>query len=150
MAAEFDLPGTRDPTPFLVIAEVLDFRSRLGGEAAIRSYNHRLCWESAQFLARHWDTPFTTPESMIGAMAVIPLPERFGSTVTDAERLRRFLSEERQVEVPIFAVGGDREPDAEPDPYGAGGEPGLVVRICAQIYNDTADIERLAEAVDAA
>ena len=155
--AEFDLLGTRDPTPFLVIPEALMYRESFG-EDKIRSYNHDTCWAGARHLAGEWGTPFRTPESMIGAMAVVTLPLRLGHTAADAERLRLHLSDVSRIEVPIFAVGrSDSTPAAgDPDPYGVGraddmdGEPGLVVRICVQIYNDAADIDRLAEGVRSA
>lgn len=146
LEAEFDLLGTRDPTPFLVIPEVLDFRASFG-EADIRSYLHEMCWGGARHLAATWDTPFDTPESMIAAMAVVRLPPRLGAGAEDAERLRAHLSERHRVEVPIFAVGGDRD---VPDSFGVGAEPGLVVRICTQVYNDASDIERLADGVEVA
>ena len=149
--AEFDLVGTRDPTPFLVIPEVLEFRASFG-EDDIRAYNHDTCWTGARHVATEWDTRFETPESMIAAMAVISLPARLGSTADDAERLRAHLGDRHKVEVPIFAVGGSNHgggpaPDGGPDPYGSRADPGLVVRICAQIYNDQSDIDRLAEGV---
>ncbi len=143
LAAEFDLLGTRDPTPFLVIPEVIDYRASFG-EDAIRSYMHDTCWTGARHLAAEFDIPFDTPESMIGAMAVIGLPPRLGSTTADAERLRAHLSDVHRIEVPVFAVGGDGD---EPDSYGAGAEAGLVVRICTHIYNDTGDIDRLVEGI---
>ena len=144
--AEFDLLGTRDPTPFLVIPEVLEFRETFG-EDKIKAYIHETCWTGARHLAAEWDTPFDTPESMIGAMAVVRLPARLGSTGEDAERLRADLSDNHKIEVPIFAVGGSHR---ETDPHGADAEPGLVVRICTQIYNDSTDIDRLADAVTSA
>lgn len=144
--AEFDLPGTRDPTPFLVIEDVIGYRATFG-EEAIRSYMHDTCWAGANRLASEWETAFDTPEAMIGAMAVVRLPPRFGSTAEDAERLRAHLSGAHRVEVPVFAVGGA---GGDFDAYGAGAEPGLVVRICTHLYNDASDIDRLVEGVRAA
>jgi len=132
--AEFDLPGTRDPSPFAVIPEVFAYRAEFG-EGAIREYIHELCWSSANHLSNHWDTPFSTPEEMVGGMAVVSLPERLGSTTDHAQAVRRFLFAEQKVEVPVFALDEVQ---------------GLVVRVCTQIYNDHSDIERLAAAVDGA
>jgi isopenicillin-N epimerase len=134
LAAEFDLPGTRDTSPFLVFPEVVEYRAGFG-EHAIRTYCHDLCWSGANHLADEWGTRFSTPEEMIGAMAVVPLPERLGSCAADAEAVRRHLDEEHQVEAPIFVMDGVTD------------EPSLVVRICTQIYNDHSDIERLAAAI---
>ena len=146
LEAEFDLVGTRDPTPFLVIPQVIDYRASFG-EERIRSYMHETCWAGARYLAAEFGTSFDTPESMIGAMAVVGLPLRLGSTPDDAERLRAHLSDRHRVEVPIFAVGGGAD---KPDSFGVGAEPGLVVRICTQIYNDMSDVDRLVEGVQAA
>ncbi|MDH4280316.1 MAG: aminotransferase class V-fold PLP-dependent enzyme, partial [Acidimicrobiia bacterium] len=90
LEAEFDLVGTRDPTPFLVIPQVIDYRASFG-EERIRSYMHETCWAGARYLAAEFGTSFDTPESMIGAMAVVGLPLRLGSTPDDAERLRAHL-----------------------------------------------------------
>ncbi len=67
---------------------------------------------------------------MIGPMSTVRLPARFGTSVSDAQRLRDTLLFDHRIEVPVFA-----------------GEP-LTLRISAQIYVDLADIERLAAAVE--
>jgi len=129
MTAEFDLLGTRDPTTYLAAPAALAFLRELGLDA-VRAYNHDLAWSGARRLAARWDTPFETPESMIGTMATVPLPESMGSTREDAAALRDQLLFEDAIEVQVHAWRGR-----------------LHVRISAQIYNDAADIERLAEAV---
>src|SRR5258708_4335266 len=77
--AEFDLLGTRDPTQHLAAPAALAFMRELGVEA-VRAYNHDLAWRGAHRLAKRWDVPFATPESMIGTMATVPLPQTLGST----------------------------------------------------------------------
>ena len=126
---EFDWVGTRDPTPYLAAPHALDYMRELGVEQ-VQSYNHTLAWESGQWLAAHWHTSLTVPESLIGTMVTVPLPARFGSTSADAARLRDALLFEDRIEVQLHAWGGR-----------------LWTRVSAQIYNDTTDIERLAEAV---
>ena len=54
-------------------------------------------------LAEAWGRPFTTPESMIGAMVNVLLPERFESTESNADRVRDAL-DEAGFEVPIYAA----------------------------------------------
>ena len=81
-------------------------------------------------LAEAWGRPFTTPESMIGAMVNVRLPERFEATEANAERVRDEL-EQAGFEVPIYAA-----PDAASRP-----------RVSIQIYNDHDDVKRLADAV---
>lgn len=127
--AEFDLPGTRDPSPHLAAPSAIRVMEELGG-AAVRDYNHTLAWEGARVLAREWSTQLVTPESMIGTMATVPLPDRAGSTPEDAIRLRHRLLVEDRIEVPVHAYRGR-----------------LHARISGQIYNDLGQIEQLAAAV---
>ena len=127
----FDWVGTRDPSPWLAAPAALDLLREIGWEE-IRRYDHTLAWQGAARLAEAWGTRFETPETMIATMATIPLPERFGSTPADALRLRRALFQEDRIEVQLHAWRGR-----------------LWTRISAQIYNEMADVERLAEAVAA-
>lgn len=129
LAAEFDLLGTRDPTPYLAAPAALAFLRELGAEA-VRSYDHDLAWNGARRLAERWRTPFETPEGMIGTMATVPLPEPLGATRDEAGALRDALLFEDGIEVQVHAWKGR-----------------LHVRISAQVYNDLADVDRLGEAV---
>lgn len=129
IAAEFDLLGTRDPTPYLAAPAALAFFRELGADA-VRAYDHDLAWSGAHRLAERWGVPFETPESMIGTMATVPLPAALGSTRDDAAGLRDALLFEDAIEVQVHAWRGR-----------------LRVRISAQVYNDMADVERLGDAV---
>jgi isopenicillin-N epimerase len=128
--AEFDWVGTRDPSPYLAAPEGIAFQRDLGVDAA-RAYQHRLAWGAAELLTARWGTDPAAPESMVGAMATVQMPPRAGSTKEDALRLRNALLFEDRIEVQLHAW---RER--------------LWVRVSAQVYNEPADIERLAEAVD--
>jgi isopenicillin-N epimerase len=64
-------------------------------------------------------------------MVTVPLPEAAGATDADASRLRLALLVEDNIEVQLHAWRGR-----------------LWVRVSAQVYNDIADVERLAAAVD--
>jgi isopenicillin-N epimerase len=128
IAAEFDLLGTRDPTPFLAAPAALDLLDEYGfGDVC--TYNHDLAWNAGQLLSQRWATEFTTPESMIGPMATVRLPARFGTTAADAQRLRDTLLFDHGIEAPVF-----------------GGEC-LTLRVSAQIYLGISDVERLADVV---
>jgi isopenicillin-N epimerase len=129
MAAEFDMPGTRDPSPYLAAPAALDFMRELG-VAAVREHNHDLAWRGARRLAELWDVPFAVPESMIGTMAAVPLPEALGSMRDEAELLRDALLFADGIEVHMHAWRGR-----------------LWARISCQVYNDLADVERLGAAV---
>ena len=63
-------------------------------------------------------------------MVTVPLPERAGATTDDAVRLRLALLVDDRIEVPVHAWRGR-----------------LWARVSAQVYNDRADIVRLADAV---
>jgi isopenicillin-N epimerase len=127
--AEFDWNGTKDPTPALAAPEGIAMMRELGIDA-VRRYNHGLAWEGARVMCERWGTRNETPESMIGTMATVPLPEAMGVTKDDANRLRAALLYEDAIEVQLHAFRGR-----------------LWARISAQIYNDMSDVERLAEAV---
>jgi isopenicillin-N epimerase len=97
---------------------------------AVRRYNHDLAWQGAQRLSERWKTPFVTPESLIGTMATVALPERAGSTREEAILLRDALLFEDRIEVQMHIFRGR-----------------VYARVSAQIYNDVDDIDRFAEAV---
>lgn len=127
--AEFDLPGTRDPSPHLAAPAAIGMMQEFG-LGAVRQYTHALAWNGARLLAERWGSEFVTPESLIGSMATVPLPTSQGSTAEDAIRLRHRLLVEDQIEVQVHAYR-DR----------------LHARISAEIYNHLDEIERLAAAV---
>jgi isopenicillin-N epimerase len=127
--AEFDLPGTRDPSPHLTAPAAIEMMQELG-VAAVRDYNHGLAWNGAGLLADRWGADFVTPEALIGTMATVALPGSLGRTPEEAIRLRHRLLFEDQIEVQVHAYR-DR----------------LHARISGQIYNDLDEIERLAAAV---
>jgi isopenicillin-N epimerase len=128
---EFDWVGTRDPSGYLAAPMAIDFMRSLGVEA-VMGYNHALAWEAARWLTSRWGEALPYPESMAGAMVTVPLPGALGSGVETAKRLRLALLEEDRIEAQILDLG-----------------PRLWVRISAQIYNEMADIERLARAIEA-
>jgi isopenicillin-N epimerase len=127
---EFDSPGTRDPSPHLAAPAALALLSECGVED-VRRHNHELAWNGAKLLAGRWNTPFMTPEPLIGTMATVMLPEALGRTADDAARLRDALLFEDRIEVQVHAYRGR-----------------LHARISAQVYNDLTDMDRLAGAVE--
>ena len=129
ITAEFDLTGTRDPSPHLTAPFAIE-HMRSYGLDAIFAYNHELVRWTGNMLAEAWGRPFTTPESMIGAMVSVRLPERFETTEANATRIHDEL-EAAGFELPVFAT-----PDA------------IETRVSIQIYNDHDDIKRLADTVN--
>ena len=127
--AEFDMPGTRDPSPHLSAPAAIAFMRELGVDA-VRQYNHALAWNGARRLAERWSTDFVTPEALIGTMATVMLPQKLGSTADDAARVRDALLFGERIEVQVHAFRGR-----------------LYTRISGQVYNEPGDIDRLADAV---
>ena len=126
--AEFDLPGTRDPSCHLAALEAIAMMRELG-VGDVQRYNHDLAWNGARLLADRWGTAFEIPEPLVGTMATIALPDSAGRTMDDAAGLRDRLFEQG-IEVQLHAY-----------------KERLHVRICGQIYNTMDEMERLGEAV---
>ena len=129
IAAEFDWPGTRDPTPHLSAPDAIAWMRELGVER-VQSHNHELAWQAGQLLARAWKSEVPAPQSMVGTMVTVQLPAAAGSTQEHANRLRSALLFEDGIEIQMFAM------------YGA-----VWARVSAQVYNELEDAERLAQAV---
>jgi isopenicillin-N epimerase len=96
----------------------------------VYAHNHDLAWWAGAYLSDCWGTSFSTPREMIGAMATVRLPKGL-SEESDLKRVQMALFG-RSIEVPVFARAGS-----------------LWTRVSAQVYNDRADIETLADAVTA-
>ncbi|MET0382212.1 MAG: aminotransferase class V-fold PLP-dependent enzyme [Burkholderiaceae bacterium] len=132
MVHEFDWTGTRDPSAALSAPAGIAFMRDVLGLEAMRAWNHGLAWRGARELAARWDRRWAVPESMVGCMATLPLPERVDAMGPDAgPRLRDWLLRERRIEAQITAIHGH-----------------LYLRLAALAYNDETDIERLARAID--
>jgi len=127
--AEFDLVGTRDPSPFLAAPAGIEFMRSLGVDA-MRRYQREMAWEAGEVLTGRWDTRLETPRAMIGSMITVPLPERAGADPEAAQRLRDALLYQDRIEVQMHAYRGR-----------------LWARLSTPVYVERADIERLAEAV---
>lgn len=127
--AEFDWVGTRDPTPWLAAPAGIAFLEELGA-ASVRRWNHELAWEAGRLLTSRWGTSLTSSEASVGTMIAVPAPERFGTTADEARRLRDALLFRHGIEVHTHASHGR-----------------VWVRVSAQVYNEIADVERLADAV---
>jgi isopenicillin-N epimerase len=126
---EFDLVGTRDPSPWLAAPAALELLAEFGAEE-VRAYNHDLAFQAGERLAKRWGTEFRTPRSMVASMVSVPLPERCGGTSAEAGELRDRLLFEDGIELHIAAREGR-----------------LAARVAIQIYNDLADVDRLGEAI---
>jgi isopenicillin-N epimerase len=125
---EFDWVGTDDPTPYLCIPEAIQFLGSLlpGGWAQLMATNHALAVQARQVLCAGLGVALPCPESMLGAMAVVPLPEG------KASELQVPLRTHYQIEVPIIPF---------PTPNHR------LVRVSAQLYNTLPQYDYLTAAL---
>jgi isopenicillin-N epimerase len=130
LAAEFDFPGTRDPSPFLCTPFALAHLASYGLDAVYR-HNHELVWWAAHHLAERWGTQFDTPRSMVGQLVAVRLPARLGGGPRAATVLQSRLRRDG-VEV---AIAGETDPTC------------MTMRISGQVYVDRAEIESLGDLV---
>ena len=128
---EFDWTGTHDMSAVLSIPYALRYLDGIvpGGFAALMPMNHALALEARRILADRLDVELPCPDDMVGSMAALALPD---ASAADAESLHRALQDRWRIEVPIFTW-----PAA----------PKRLIRVSAQIYNQRAQYERLADAL---
>jgi isopenicillin-N epimerase len=129
--AEFDWTGTDDPTPWLCVPECLRYLPALvpGGWPALMQRNHELAVRARALLLARLGLPPPCPESMLGAMASIPLPEPAQGAAAkglDAQGLHDWFRA-RGMEIWIHP------------------HPRLLLRLSAQLYNDLEQFESLSE-----
>jgi isopenicillin-N epimerase len=130
--AEFDWTGTDDPTSWLAIPECLRYLGGLlpGGWPELMARNRALALRARQVLCTALGVEAPSPETLVGALASIPLPAP--APGSPAERLDHEAlaawTRARGVESWFF-----------PWP----GASGKVVRASAQLYNDETQYERL-------
>jgi isopenicillin-N epimerase len=130
--AEFDWTGTDDPTPGLAIPECLRFLGSLtaGGWTGLMARNRQLALEARGILAEAVDARPPCPDAMVGSMASVLLPAASAGAPAeglDHERLTTWFRE-RGVETWFSPWSGGR----------------LLIRVSAQLYNDTGQYRRLA------
>jgi isopenicillin-N epimerase len=134
---EHDFQGTDDPTPWLCIPTALDFLRGLlpGGFAELRRRNRTETLEARARIEGVLGLPPTTPSSVIGSLASVPLPApadeaRVAAALAHGpDPLQLQLYEEHGIEVPIMHWP----------------RPGRrLLRIAVQVYNRPEQYERLA------
>jgi isopenicillin-N epimerase len=132
--SEFDWTGTFDPTACLSVPESLRYMGGLlpGGWPELMARNRALALAARDLLCEAFGTRPACPESMVGAMASVPLPASPPGTIA-----ARLTHEElsnwtrvRGVEAWFFSWPS----------------PGMkLVRVSAQLYNTLDQVRRLAE-----
>ncbi|XWK87055.1 MAG: aminotransferase class V-fold PLP-dependent enzyme [Phormidium sp.] len=131
---EFDWMGTDDPSAYLCVAEAIKFMGSLlpGGWSELMTRNRAMVLEARELLCEVLGVAPPCPVEMIGALAVVCLPD----DVSEFEKTRTIppiqdmLWERFKIEVPVIYWPG---------------YPKQLLRVSAQIYNQTEDYEFLAE-----
>ncbi|UBF26446.1 aminotransferase class V-fold PLP-dependent enzyme [Kovacikia minuta CCNUW1] len=125
---EFGWTGTDDPTAYLCVPEAIRFMESLlpGGWPELMATNRALALSARQSLCQALNLSPPSPEPMVGALAVVSLPD--GSP----QQLQKALLERYQIEVPIVPFPGTTSRQ---------------VRVSAQLYNHPEQYEYLAEAL---
>lgn len=133
---EFDWTGTFDPSAWLSVPEALRFVGSLlpGGWIDIVKRNRELALRARDLLCETLQIDHPAPDSMIGTMAAVPLPD---GSATEApslygDALQDRLLYEFGIEVPIV-----------PWPHA----PKRVLRVSAAIYNVFEEYETLTSAL---
>ncbi len=135
---EFDYVGSMDASPWIVAGECVRVMEKIfpGGWPGIMKHNRDLALAARKLLCERFDSPLAAPESMIGSMATIRIPDRSpsenGIPTRYHDPIQNRLIRDWGVQAPINNF---------PAP------PARSVRISAQIYNTFAQYEYLAEAI---
>jgi isopenicillin-N epimerase len=133
---EFDWTGTSDPTAWLTVPKAIEYVGSLlpGGWPAVMAHNRTLALEARRLVSETVGTKPPCPESMVGSLAVILLPDGVteGIAWRRPDPIQGRLFDGWGIEVPVMSW---------PAP------PQRHVRISAQLYNERAHYVRLAEAL---
>jgi len=123
---EFDWAGTQDPTPWFSVPEAIRFFRNLlpGGWPEMRRRNQELLRTGRREILEITGLAPPCPEELLRNLASILLPDDPAAGEKDSlglSPLRQRLLEDYNIQVPVFAWPR---------------EPGRVLRISAQLYND--------------
>ena len=134
---EFDWPGTWDPASAICVAHALTTMEGLaeGGWPAVKAANHELVVAGRRLICDALGIAAPCPESMLGSLASVPLPDATGEPPKSAlytYPIQESLLQRWNIEVPVA-------------PWPA--HPRRLLRISAQLYNEIGDYQRLAGAL---
>jgi isopenicillin-N epimerase len=139
---EFDWTGTFDPSAVLSLPAAIRYVGGLDQEgwAGLMAANATLARRGRDRICAALGVPAPAPDSMLAAMAAIPLPG-ISPTRAAADRLQAALLDEERIEVPVY-------PWPVPAAIESGDTPrAVLLRISAQRYNTADEYAALAEAL---
>lgn len=125
---EFDWMGTDDPTAYMCVPKAIDFMDSLlpGGWIELMQRNHQMVLAARNLLCEVLEVEPVCPEEMIGSMAVLPIYGKLADW--DFMFFHDQLLDRFGIEVPVIPWEGN---------------PRLLIRISAQIYNQLEHYEYL-------
>jgi len=133
---EFDWTGTSDPTAWLTVPAAIACVGGMlpGGWPAVMAHNHALAVEARRLLCAATGTPPACPDTMLGSLASVILPDGAATDVvwSRPDPLQARLFDQWHIEVPVMSW---------PAP------PRRLIRVSAQLYNAREQFARLAEAL---
>lgn len=135
---DFDYLGTDDRTSELAVPAAIACMGSLfaGGWPALMRRNHEVVMEGRRVLCAALEVEEPAPESMVGCMATIPLPDPPAALMNRPTRyddaLQDALIERHGIVVPVWRWGASNK---------------RVIRISAQVYNTPGQYVKLAEAL---
>ena len=134
---EIDWTGTDDPSAWLCVPDAIEFLRGLlpGGWPALREHNRQGALAARRRLAARLGVEPPAPESMIGSLAALPLPDapdRARAPSPYREPLQAALVERHRIQVPVMTWPA---------------RPRRLIRTSTQVYNEPAEVERLADAL---
>jgi isopenicillin-N epimerase len=131
---EHDWTGTFDPAAYLCVPEALRFLGALlpGGVATWMAHSHAAALAARDTLCRALGIEPPCPDTMLGAMASVPLPggEARGYDLTAVDPLQEALFARFGIEVPVFPWQGRK-----------------LLRVSTPAYVTPADVDRLVAAL---
>jgi isopenicillin-N epimerase len=134
---EHDWTGTRDPSAWLAVPAALrEMESMVeGGWDEIRRRNRELVMKGRAVLCDAIGIEAPCPDSMIGSLASVPLPDGDDGPINELfpfDRLQDRLLQEWRIEVPVISWPA---------------RPKRLIRISAQLYNSAEQYDFLREAL---
>ncbi len=134
---EHDWTGTRDPSACLTVPSAIRTMGSMltGGWKELRDRNRELALAGRRVLCEALEIEPSCPESMIGSLASVPLPDGKGENIHELfpfDALQIELFNEYRIEVPVIAWPQ---------------RPKRLIRISAQLYNCLEEYRYLAEAL---
>ncbi|EMI46641.1 aminotransferase class V-fold PLP-dependent enzyme [Rhodopirellula sp. SWK7] len=140
--SNFNWPGTFDPSPLLAIPTAIEFLSGLHsgtvgvgegegegeGMATLMRCNHELVVSARRLILDRLGLDEPVPETMLGSLATIPIPQWRDRTSDQMREIGRQLRVEHRFEFPVLQIGNQG-----------------CLRIASQAYNAIEQYDRLAD-----